>query len=173
MMEKISKPILDFCCNNIVNISKGLVKHIAKLNDFTKHTKDLPEKTLRFRNAVINTKGPALLIYRDIPQIFMAKILDEIENSEIDILARGIENSLNELKAKYNSMLYDLCSFFLEAFRAKDLIELCERFGKARAYLNTDDLILLDKLINSQNFAGINLIEKIATAVNIELAPKD
>lgn len=169
ILKDISKIILNKKSDNILEITKGLYSTIKKLDKFTMNTQNLSNKTLRFRNVILNAKDPISLFERDIPKVLSGKSLNDCDREFLN----NLKLSLNELKNCTDCLIKDLKKFIFDSFKSTSKENLCERFLAIREFIGENELkILLNNVIDT-NVNEDLWINRIATFINKSRVPKD
>lgn len=97
VLEDISIFVLPNKTANILDITKGLVDFIRKLDKYTLYTERLSTKALKLRNAVINAKDPINLLTIDVPRIIQARRIKDCDK-EFAALLKETLAELNNSK---------------------------------------------------------------------------
>lgn len=112
VLNKISKILLRKQNSNILTITKGLILAIKSLDSYTMKTSNLSSESLRLKNAVIHAKDPINLIFRDIPNVFGYKTIEECD----DVFVCKFERCIKEMQNNYSKHILDLKNFLFDAF---------------------------------------------------------
>ena len=169
VLRKISKIILSSESSNILDLTKGIICFVKKLEKYTLNTERISKRTMRFRNAIMNAKDPVSLFYRDIPKVLCGKLLCQCDDSLVDAFAI----SCDELRGCYDNLVSEISNFFYSSFMAPDRKSLVERFCRVEEFLGDKDLKILHNNIKESNSSDQLWIERIATFVNKSRVPKD
>lgn len=169
VLNKISKILLRKQSSNVLNITKGLILSIKSLDGYTMKTSDLSSESLRLRNAVIHAKDPICLFFRDIPNIYGCKNLEECN----DTFVNQFEHCIKEMQNNYSNLILELKNFLLDAFQTGSRKNISQRFKVIEEYLNDKNLKILSKNIREENASDDLWIERIATFINGAKVPKD
>lgn len=169
IIAEISKVILPFETNNILEVTKGMLYLIKNSNKFTLHTENINPKTVKFRNTILNAKDPIRLFYVDIPKIFCSKILCRCDNE----LAQCILDSIEELQNCYNKLIKHLLRYVLKEFKAKNRKDLSNRFHNVKEFFTNSAFSVILEFLDDDNNTDKRFIEKFAAYINKKRVPKD
>lgn len=169
VLNKISKILLRKQNSNILTITKGLILAIKSLDSYTMKTSNLSSESLRLKNAVIHAKDPINLIFRDIPNVFGYKTIEECD----DVFVCKFERCIKEMQNNYSKHILDLKNFLFDAFQTGSRKNISQRFKVIEEYLNDKNLKILSKNIREENASDDLWIERIATFINKAKVPRD
>ena len=169
ILKDVSKIILNEKSENILEITKGLIKIFKEYDKYTTNTQNLTPNTIKFRNVVLNAKDPISLFKKDIPKSLSGKELQDCDREFIN----NLKQSLMELKRCSLNLTKELRSFFLESFQDSSKENLAERFFKIKEFLNEKELKILFNNIIDINVDDNLWIQRIATYINKYRVPKD
>lgn len=169
IIAEISKVILPYETNNILEVTKGLLYLIKNSDKFTLHTENINIKTIKFRNAILNAKDPVRLFYRDIPKILCNKILCQCDNELVQI----ISDTVDELKNCYSRLINHLLRYVLKEFKAKRRKELTCRLNDVKEFFSNPAFNVILEFLDDKNNTDIRFIEKFAAYLNQKRVPKD
>ncbi len=136
---------------NVLDKTKELILKFKTFEKITIQTNNLSDKTLKFKNIVLNAKDPMQLFDKDLERIF------ESEGE--------FNNTIKELENFYDKTIKGLKEFTFSVFKTKSLEELKTRFDKIKEFINNKELLILANNLNS--------IERLATYINQKRVPKD
>ncbi|MFI3301173.1 MAG: hypothetical protein R3Y28_07115 [Candidatus Gastranaerophilales bacterium] len=169
ILEGLSEALSIEPSKNILDVTKGLIYLVRKLEKYTLNTERLSKPTLRFRNCVMNAKDPISLFNRDIPKILVGKDLTDC-NEE---LINAFKTSINELLNCCDEMIAEITEFFFKAFDEIERANLVSRTGEIKEYLNEDELKILANNIAETSSDDTLWIKRIATFINKSRVPSD
>jgi hypothetical protein len=169
VLEDISIFVLPNKTANILDITKGLVDFIRKLDKYTLYTERLSTKALKLRNAVINAKDPINLLTIDVPRIIQARRIKDCDKEFVALL----KETLAELNNSKDEMVKEIYTFTLNAFKSQSRQELAERFEKVEEFIGAKELKTLYANITNMDAGDSLWIERIATFINKSRVPKD
>lgn len=169
LLKEISKILLNKESSNILEITKGLIRFIKKLDKYTLQTNYLNKNTYRFRNIILNAKDPINLFFKDIPKVLCNKNLEDCDEEFV----RKFKKSIKELDLAIIKMNEEINSFFYESFRAKNRKNIILRFKKIKEYISEKDLLILYNNILDDKCSEEQWFAKIATCINQYRVPKD
>ena len=169
ILKDISNIILHETSNNILDITKGLIKSIRKLDKYTMNTQNLDKHTLRFRNVIVNAKDPISLFERDIPKSLGCNSLSDCDREFLN----NLEKSLNKLNNCTNNLIVEIKSFLFESFQTKSKESLRERFIKVKEFIGEKELRVLLNNVVEIDVTDDLWINRIATFINKFRVPKD
>ena len=169
LLKDVSKIILNYKSENILEITKGLYKIIKSLDKYSLNTQCLSSKTLRFRNIVLNAKDPISLFERDIPKALGYKALENCDREFLD----DLKTSLNELKNCTKNLIKDINIFIYKSFKTTSKEDLAERFLAVKEYIGDKELKILFNNVIEKNVDDELWTNRIATFINKFRVPKD
>lgn len=169
ILKDVSKIILNENNNNILDITKGLIKTMKSLDKYTINTQNLTQKSLRLKNIILNAKDPMSLFERDIPKALSGKILKDCDRNFI----QDLKTSLEELKSATTKLVENLELFIYKSFKTNTRQDLTDRFLKIKEYIGESELKILFNNITTQDVSDELWVKRIATFVNKSRVPKD
>ena len=169
ILADLSEIILPLRTNNILDITKGLIYFIRRLDKYTLQTERLTKNTFRFRNIVINAKDPVKLFERDIPNVLINKSLFQADKH----LLNAFQTSIDELQNASTELLNEIKIFTLNIFKAKSREELTKRFDALKDFAAENELKVLINNINDIESDDYLWISRIATFINKYRVPRD
>jgi hypothetical protein len=90
----------------LLDVVKQLCVFVAQLPAFVLHTKRLSSPALRVRDAILEAREPARLLFLDLPEAcgFDAIRSDSKENQSIQAFVKALKESLDELRTAYPTL---------------------------------------------------------------------
>lgn len=169
ILEAISETILPSKSKNILDLTKGLIHFIKRLDKYTLSTERLSKEAIRFRNVILNAKDPINLFFRDIPLILENKILCQCD----DILVEKFSKVIDELRNAYPNLVDEIQNFLFKSFKEENRANLARRFESVKEFLSENELKILHNNVKELNSNPDLWIERIATFINKSRVPKD
>jgi len=145
----------------LLRVAQPLVQFIAMLPDYAKRTKSVSSKAQSIRSAILYSKSPATLVFKDLP---VACEYPDFSNGTTDErAAKGFADALmaglRELQGAYPELVQDMKSLFASALGADLTVNLTEirrlvagRYaGLERYSMDTDGLSAFVRRLTSDD----------------------
>lgn len=169
ILEDLSKIVLHVKTKNILNITKGLLSSIKKLDKYALNTERLSAKTLRFRNIIMTAKDPVVLFERDIPKVLINKPLYSADDEFVKIFS----DTILELQSATSKMEEEIKLFTYNAFGCTSRKELTEKISLLEEYLVDSEFKVFFKNVIDLEADEKLWFRRIATFVNKYRVPRD
>ena len=169
ILEDLSEVVLPIRTNNILDITKGLLYSIRKLDKYALNSERLSNKAIRFRNTIMSAKDPVKLFERDIPKVLIKNTLFNADNT----LVKEFEDVIMELQFATANMEEEVRKFTFETFNCSSRKELSDRFLVLNEYLGDSELKIFYKNVVDTEEDDNLWFRRIATFINKYRVPKD
>ena len=96
---------------SLLALARILVRRIAELPDYTKHTLSLSAEARALRDKVLTARDPAKLVFRDLPDalgLSRAVLSNGTKAATLKKLSKGVVKALTELEARYGELFEEL-----------------------------------------------------------------
>lgn len=101
---------------DLMSLVRPLISFALRLPEYTRNTKLLSSQTTLVRQALINAKEPAQLLFHDLPTAVGYTLIDDSEEFSISTVVSSIISSIRELADCYPKLLREIEATIFEAF---------------------------------------------------------